>query len=134
MAAWPAKSATVAICLSSMATMTSPGSRPAFSAELASSTSTTTTPLGRPPGDSTPKALANSLFSGCTMAPTNPRFTSPLSINWASTALTMLAGMAKPMPTLPPVGAKMAVLMPTRSPRKSTSAPPELPGLIGASV
>jgi hypothetical protein len=46
----------------------------------------------------------------------------------------MLAGIAKPMPTLPPLGARMAVLMPTSSPRRLTSAPPELPGLIEASV
>jgi len=46
----------------------------------------------------------------------------------------MLAGMAKPMPTLPPLGARMAVLTPTSSPRRLTRAPPELPGLIEASV
>ena len=38
------------------------------------------------------------------------------------------------MPRLPPVREKIAVLMPSRLPATSTSAPPELPGLIAASV
>ena len=38
------------------------------------------------------------------------------------------------MPTLPPEGEKIIELMPTSSPRRLTSAPPELPGLIEASV
>jgi len=46
----------------------------------------------------------------------------------------MLAGMAKPMPWEPPEREKIAVLMPASRPRRSTSAPPELPGLIAASV
>ena len=43
-------------------------------------------------------------------------------------------GIAKPMPTLPPDGEKIIELMPTSSPRRFTSGPPELPGLIEASV
>jgi hypothetical protein len=46
----------------------------------------------------------------------------------------MLAGMAKPMPCEPPEREKIAVLMPTSRPDRSTSAPPELPGLMAASV
>ena len=46
----------------------------------------------------------------------------------------MLEGMAKPMPIEPPDLEKIAVLMPTRRPSMVTSAPPELPGLIAASV
>ncbi|MCW0422741.1 hypothetical protein NB713_000684 [Xanthomonas sacchari] len=38
------------------------------------------------------------------------------------------------LPAMLPCGLKLAVLMPTNSPRRSTSAPPELPGLIEASV
>ena len=49
----------------------------------------------------------------------------------AVTRLTMLAGMANPMPC--PV-ATIAVLMPITSPRRLTRGPPELPGLIEASV
>ena len=50
--------------------------------------------------------------------------------------LTMFDGIAKPIPMLPPPprAVKMALLMPTSSPRRLTSAPPELPGLIDASV
>ena len=46
----------------------------------------------------------------------------------------MLIGTAKPIPTLPPPVEKIAVLIPISSPRKFTSAPPELPGLMAASV
>ena len=46
----------------------------------------------------------------------------------------MLDGMAKPMPMEPPEREKIAVLMPTTAPSMSTSAPPELPGLMAASV
>ncbi len=42
--------------------------------------------------------------------------------------------MAKPMPTEPPDCEKIIVLMPTSLPSMSTSAPPELPGLMAASV
>ena len=48
--------------------------------------------------------------------------------------LAILLGIAKPTPTLPPVGLAMAVLIPTNSPLMVTKAPPELPGLMGASV
>ena len=40
---------------------------------------------------------------------------------------TIAAGMAKPMPTLPPVGERIAVLMPTTRPSWVNSGPPELP-------
>ena len=46
----------------------------------------------------------------------------------------MFAGMAKPMPTDPPVLEKMAELMPATLPSMVTRGPPELPGLIAASV
>jgi hypothetical protein len=42
--------------------------------------------------------------------------------------------MAKPMPMLPPPGARIAVLIPISSPLRFSSAPPELPRLIEASV
>ena len=47
---------------------------------------------------------------------------------------TMLIGIEKPMPSLPPEALAMAVLRPTTSPRRFTSGPPLLPGLIAASV
>ena len=43
---------------------------------------------------------------------------------------TMLEGIAKPMPMLPPEREKIAVLMPTSRAVMSTRAPPELPGLM----
>jgi hypothetical protein len=46
----------------------------------------------------------------------------------------MPEGMAKPMPTLPPLGEKIAVLTPMTSPRVLNAGPPELPRLIGASI
>ena len=45
-----------------------------------------------------------------------------------------LAGMAKQIPCDPPLLLKIAVLMPINRPSMATSAPPELPGLIAASV
>ena len=50
------------------------------------------------------------------------------------TSAARLDGIAKPMPTLPPEGVQIMVLMPTSSPFRLTSAPPELPGLMEASV
>ena len=42
--------------------------------------------------------------------------------------------MAKPIPVLEPVRVKIAEFTPTTSPRMLISGPPELPGLIAASV
>ena len=47
---------------------------------------------------------------------------------------TRLDGMAKPTPCEPPLREKIAVFTPITSPPRLTSAPPELPGLIAASV
>ena len=47
---------------------------------------------------------------------------------------TMLAGMANPIPMEPPDREKIAVFTPTNRPSMVTSAPPELPGLMAASV
>ena len=50
------------------------------------------------------------------------------------TARAMLIGTANPMPTLPPLGARMAVLIPISRPRRiDERARLELPGLIEAS-
>ena len=47
----------------------------------------------------------------------------------------MLIGTAKPMPTFPlPSGDSIWELMPITRPLASSSGPPELPGLIAASV
>jgi hypothetical protein len=42
--------------------------------------------------------------------------------------------MAKPMPALVPDGEMIAVVTPITRPAESSSGPPELPGLIAASV
>ena len=75
-----------------------------------------------------------SLVTGWKVAPTQGSRTRVPDLADSATTLTMLAGMAKPMPLEPPAGDRMAVLMPTRRPSMSISAPPELPGLMEASV
>ena len=76
-----------------------------------------------------------SAVTACSLAPSQGRSTAlPPRSAEATTTRTMLAGMAKPMPCEPPEREKIAVLMPTRRPSRSTSAPPELPGLMAASV
>ncbi|MNY57773.1 hypothetical protein D3C86_1940330 [compost metagenome] len=50
------------------------------------------------------------------------------------TLLASSVGTEKPMPIEPPVGEMIAVLMPMTSPFMLKSGPPELPGLIAASV
>ena len=58
------------------------------------------------------------------------------SMRLGSTRLMIELGIAKPMPMKPSdcSGEKMAVLMPMSSPSVLTSAPPELPWLMAASV
>ena len=51
-----------------------------------------------------------------------------------TTRLTESMGMAKPMPALVPDGDRMAVLTPMMRPAESSNGPPELPGLMAASV
>ena len=80
-------------------------------------------------------AWDSSGVSACSLAPSQGRFTAlPPARAEATTTRTMVAGMAKPTPCEPPEREKIAVLMPTSRPAMSTSAPPELPGLIAASV
>ena len=67
----------------------------------------------------------------------------PVRMISSATDLASSIGIAKPTPMLPPCSppngppppsVAMAELMPTTSPRALTSAPPELPGLMAASV
>ena len=84
-----------------------------------------------------PSSLKDSATGGvtsCTSTPIQPRVTLPLLTICSSTILAVDTGMAKPIPIEPPEREKIAVLMPIRLPAASTSAPPELPGLIAASV
>ena len=88
-----------------------------------------------PTGRSRPRLSAISEETTCSRAPNQGRRTClPPVLAEATTTLTMFTGMAKPMPWLPPDCEKMAVLMPMSRPALSTSAPPELPGLMAASV
>ena len=67
---------------------------------------------------------------------------SPLSMSCSIVRRTWLIGIAKPTPMLPPLSlpapadprVAMAELTPMTSPSRSTSGPPELPGLMAASV
>jgi hypothetical protein len=63
-----------------------------------------------------------------------PRLTRPTVTSWFIAQRARLIGMLKPTPSLPPPFEAMAVLIPITSPFMFTSGPPELPGLIAASV
>ena len=58
----------------------------------------------------------------------------PLACTSSSSVAKSSTGIAKPTPSLPPDIEAIAVLMPITSASASASGPPELPGLIGASV
>ena len=77
--------------------------------------------------------MAISAVTAWPSAPSQGRLIPPPSAP-STTTRVMLEGMAKPMPMLPPDWEKIELLMPISSPRKFTSAPPEFPGLIAASV
>ena len=65
------------------------------------------------------------------LIPMYGRLSSLPATAWAMIGRAMSIGMAKPMPLLPDA---IAVLMPMTLPSASRSGPPELPGLIAASV
>ena len=75
-----------------------------------------------------------SCVTGWISTPSQPRATTPSSLSWSTTFCTTSPAMAKPMPTLPPDGEKIAVLTPTTSPSVLKVGPPELPWLTGASI
>ena len=68
--------------------------------------------------------------------PRKPWLTLPVRSIWGITASAVLIGIAKPMPTLPLPELPVSIweLMPITWPCALSSGPPELPGLIGASV
>ena len=63
--------------------------------------------------DLRPRESAISDVTGWIWIPIHPRATDPLLFKDAITSLATSDGMAKPMPTLPPDGEKIAVLTPT---------------------
>ena len=66
--------------------------------------------------------------------PASGRRTRPSRINCGTMRAIVLTGMAKPTPALSPVLLAMAVFMPIIRAWLSRSGPPELPGLIAASI
>ena len=107
------------------------GLSPAFSAGLSLVTSTITAPLA----SLSLKVAAASLLTGRIWTPSQPRTTFPFSRSCGRISLAMLIGTANPTPEdcwVPPV--MIMVLMPITSPLVFSSGPPELPGLIEASV
>ena len=124
------RSLIVSTFLPSTLLITSPDWMPAAIAALSGVTWATRAPLS----PSSDMLLASSSFSGWICTPSRPRSTRPLTLSWSTTGWARLAGMAKPRPTLPPDGEKMAVLMPITLPSMSNSGPPELPRLMAASV
>src|SRR5688572_8591725 len=106
--------------------MTSPGRIPARAAGEPGTTEATTTPaldLG-PPG----------VRANCGWIPIQGRRTTPWARRSSATRRARFIGMAKPIPTEPPLGEKIELLTPITSPDAFTSGPPEFPGLIDASV
>ena len=72
--------------------------------------------------------------SGQTTTPSPGLMTRPYRMISGTTRLTMSTGMAKPIPALAPEGLAIYVLTPMRRPALSSNGPPELPGLMAASV
>src|SRR5690606_5828843 len=115
-------------------TIRSPGRTPAAAAPELACTRATSAPCWP---SARPRLRARRASSGWVSRPRVPRRTSPVVTSWWTTSRARLEGMARPRPMLPaalPRGLSEAVLMPTSSPRRLTSAPPELPGLMLASV
>src|SRR4051794_26727273 len=108
------------IALPPMAVMTSPPRMPAFSAGEPFVTVPTTAP-----GESGCSALER---------PSHARSILPFLISFGTTSLTVSDGTAKPTPELEPLCDAICELMPITRPAASSSGPPELPGLMAASV
>mmetsp|Transcript_28698 Transcript_28698/g.70743 ORF Transcript_28698/g.70743 Transcript_28698/m.70743 type:complete len:327 (-) Transcript_28698:862-1842(-) len=120
----------------SMPTMTSPRMRRPFSSldvaltparhagppSLASSTSTP------------PRPSCSTAASGAKVIPRIGRVTRPNLMIWSTIPDTMSDGSANPTPEDDPLELYIAVLIPMSRPELSRSGPPELPGLMAASV
>jgi hypothetical protein len=70
----------------------------------------------------------------CKPTPISWRRSCPYFCSCLNMVLAVAQGMANPRPSLPPDCDMMKVFTPTTSPFALTSGPPELPGLIAASV
>ena len=88
-----------------------------------------------PSGRASPRLSARSGVTSCNSTPSQGRLITLLPDSAVcTTTSTMSEGIENPMPIEPPERENMAVLIPTSSPCMLTRAPPELPGLMAASV
>jgi hypothetical protein len=87
-----------------------------------------------PRAEDRPMARAMSGVTGWTFTPSQPRRVSPYSMSWAITGRATALGTEKEIPTLAPVGEKIAVFTPMTSPSRLNSGPPELPRLMETSL
>ena len=78
--------------------------------------------------------MATSGVSDLPPMPSHAGATSPFCLSCSMTRIAVLIGTAKPRPSLPPLWVAICSLMPMTSPRPLMRGPPELPGLIAASV
>ena len=102
--------------------------RPARAAPEPGLTSLTTTPF-------TPSRAVTYRFNCWSVEmPRRAGVYSPWAINCGTTRVTVLTGMAKPMPAEVPEGLAIWLLMPMTRPRLSSRGPPELPVLMAAST
>src|SRR3954468_21435870 len=99
---------------------------PACAAGDPGTTEATTTPAFEP--------TAPGVRESCGWNPTHGRRTTPCARRSSVTRFARLIGMANPSPIDPPLGEKIELFTPITSPAAFTSGPPELPGLIDASV
>ena len=107
---------------------TSRRASPASAAGLPARTSVITAPEA--PG----RARSGNIARSSAPMPSQPRTTRPWATMRGTTWASSSAGIAKPIPWAPPPRCSTAVVTPTRRPSGSISAPPELPGLIAASI
>ena len=104
----------------------SPGRMPAAAAGPPAPTARTT-------GAAT--TVSRSRPAASSLQPGEGYTTLPSASSASTTRMSSSVETAKLMPmSVSPADAKIADIMPTRRPRRSTSAPPELPGLAAASV
>ena len=113
-----------------------------------SSSLVTTAPLGRPADAAGPPLTTSTTRAPCVFASLVTRTPSdacdalPVAISWSAMRLAWSTGIAKPSPIDPALASgpalspsvAIAEFTPISSPFMFTSAPPELPGLIAASV
>mmetsp|Transcript_1930 Transcript_1930/g.7500 ORF Transcript_1930/g.7500 Transcript_1930/m.7500 type:complete len:252 (+) Transcript_1930:185-940(+) len=103
---------------------------PALAAGPPSGTPSTSTPAFLP---FSPMSCC-SAPSGASTSPSTGRVTLPNCMICSTMPLTLSTGSANPTPADAPEGEYIAVLTPMSRPLLSSSGPPELPGLMAASV